>query len=656
MPPLMVPSAGGPVAGSLARHYRSWKKSGTTRYILDTVKHGFRLPLASFPPHIVCHSRPLSPDHHAFVRSEITRLLSENAIEICSVTPHIVCPVTVVSKKSGKFRTCVNYKPLNHFIQAPKFRYDGLPVVSEMAREGDWMVTLDLKDGFHHVGIAREHQTLLGFEFEGTYYRFVVLPFGLAVSPWAFTRLVRAMVTQLRAKGMRITAYMDDLLLFLDKDMTEAQRLDVVDLLLGSLASFGWHVNMDKSSLVPAQVAEYLGMIIDCQSEPVIRIPKAKITTIRHEVGRCLSLDSRGRLSARQLARAVGLCQSVTRAVLPGRLLLRSCYQCLSQKASWESLIHLTPQAREDLVWWLRSLKQWNGRATTPKIFTHTIITDASRTGWGAVCGDKIARGGFTPKYQESSSNTRELLAVFLAVKSFLQDIRGSRLRILTDNVTTVAYVNHFGGRWPELTEIATALHKECLRAGVEIHAEHLPGVQNQQADALSRSFDRNDWMLNAGLFRRLDALWGPHTVDRFASFLNAHCPRYNSYLPDPSCEAVDAFSQNWKGENNWVNPPFRLLPKVLRHLQACQAVATVISPIWPSQPWFNDLLAMCTDLPEVLPNRKDSFLPGSTGNVEPRKNPKWRFAAFRLSGAPGLRLGQATVRRYLQLMEVLSI
>ena len=34
----------------------------------------------------------------------------------------------------------------------------------------------------------------------------------------------------------------------------------------------------------------------------------------------------------------------------------------------------------------------------------------------------------------------------------------------------------------------------------------------------LSRELDTSDWQLNPRLFRYLNKLWGPHTIDRFAT------------------------------------------------------------------------------------------------------------------------------------------
>nr|XP_006819126.1 PREDICTED: uncharacterized protein LOC102809450 [Saccoglossus kowalevskii] len=50
-----------------------------------------------------------------------------------------------------------------------------------------------------------------------------------------------------------------------------------------------------------------------------------------------------------------------------------------------------------------------------------------------------------------------------------------------------------------------------------------------------------------------LDKIWGPHSIDRFASCHNAQLPRFNSAAWNPGTEAVDAFCQNWSTENNWI-------------------------------------------------------------------------------------------------------
>ena len=89
--------------------------------------------------------------------------------------------------------------------------------------------------------------------------------------------------------------------------------------------------------------------------------------------------------------------------------------------------------------------------------------------------------------------------------------------------------------------------------------------------DALSKFHDGDDWMLNSKYFRILDKLWGPHTFDRFASATNKQCEKFNSRFWCPASAGVNALAYNWVGQNNWVNPPYALIGRVLLHMKCLQ-------------------------------------------------------------------------------------
>jgi len=94
---------------------------------------------------------------------------------------------------------------------------------------------------------------------------------------------------------------------------------------------------------------------------------------------------------------------------------------------------------------------------------------------------------------------------------------------------------------------------------------EWLPRCQNEKVAYLSRIFDLGDWSVNPALFRLVDSRWGPHTVDRFASYYNAQVERFNSRFWNPGTEAADAFTQDWSNDNNWQCPPVSLIVRVVR-------------------------------------------------------------------------------------------
>lgn len=83
--------------------------------------------------------------------------------------------------------------------------------------------------------------------------------------------------------------------------------------------------------------------------------------------------------------------------------------------------------------------------------------------------------------------------------------------------------------------------------------------------------------------FKFMNDLWGPYTIDRFANFHNTKLKRFNSLFWNPDSLAVDAFTQNWENENNWLVPPIFSVIRCIKHLIYCKARGTLIIPKWKS-------------------------------------------------------------------------
>ena len=82
-------------------------------------------------------------------------------------------------------------------------------------------------------------------------------------------------------------------------------------------------------------------------------------------------------------------------------------------------------------------------------------------------------------------------------------------------------------------------------------------------------------------MFQWLNTLWVPFTVDRFATWYNTKCIRFNSRFWNPGSEGVDAFIQNWQGENNWVVPPPSQIIRAWCHFELCKDKGVLIIPLW---------------------------------------------------------------------------
>lgn len=320
-------------------------------------------------------------------------------------------------------------------------------------------------------------------------------------------------------------------------------------------------MNYEKSSLTPEPVKEYLGFIVFSEGksgQPEISIPKRKLRKLRHELSRLMKKDC---ISPRTLAKVAGVCVSMTKAILTGKLMLRSVYRLLSSKSSWSDILTLNDSVKSDLNWWRTSVQGWNGTVLIPTPVQAQIFTDASHIAWGGVYNNNYAQGFWPNRIAHKSSNFRELLIVRLVLESFLPKVREKHIQIVSDNISTVAHLNHLGGPCYDLNQIAAGIWDLALQHNVTISAKHIPSQLNCVPDRLSRLNPLYEWQLHPGLFNLLDSVWGPHEVDRFATMANTQLPVYNSSFLDPYTSGVDALAQqDWTSLNNFVNAPFRLL------------------------------------------------------------------------------------------------
>lgn len=131
-------------------------------------------------------------------------------------------------------------------------------------------------------------------------------------------------------------------------------------------------------------------------------------------------------------------------------------------------------------MWWSTQLHMWNSRDVSPQVPDMTINTDASLTGWEAVCDRVCTEGLWSPKERRLHINHLELLASSFAVQSFTKDKRNICIHLQMDNNTAHFYVSRMGGLSLSLMGQACCLWHQCLQRGITLSAEHLPGLNNQ--------------------------------------------------------------------------------------------------------------------------------------------------------------------------------
>ena len=105
------------------------------------------------------------------------------------------------------------------------------------------------------------------------------------------------------------------------------------------------------------------------------------------------------------------------------------------------------------------------------------------------------------------------------------------------------------------------------------------------------------DYSVAREVFDECQAAWGACVIDAFASEATALLPRFWAETPTLGAEAVDAFAQEWRGERAWAHPPPHMLPQLAQLLrERPEAEAYVVTPFWPGEAWFAELLALCDE------------------------------------------------------------
>lgn len=117
-------------------------------------------------------------------------------------------------------------------------RYENLKY---LIREDDFLVKVDLQDAFLAVPVFQEHQKFLKFRSKGVMYQYVCLPFGLSSSLRFFTRILKPLVARLRAIGIGLIIYLDDILILAASREEAIHNLRIfVDLLLSAGFLMSW--------------------------------------------------------------------------------------------------------------------------------------------------------------------------------------------------------------------------------------------------------------------------------------------------------------------------------------------------------------------------------------------------------------------------------
>ena len=149
----------------------------------------------------------------------------------------------------------------------------------------------------------------------------------------------------------------------------------------------------------------------------------------------------------------------------------------------------------------------------------------------------------------------------------------------------------------------------------------------------MSRFFKDNiEWSFVPKIVDQLCAEFFTPEIDLFTSRLNDQVDNYFSRFPDHRSQEIDDLSQSWEFFKVYAFPPFCLIARILHKVDTECEDAILISPFWPTKPWFAVLSQMLVTTPIISPPSDFSlYLPLQTRQTHPLY-PKLRLAEAILS------------------------
>lgn len=268
------------------------------------------------------------------------------------------------------------------------------------------------------------------------------------------------------------------------------------------------------------------------------------------------------------------------------------------------------------------------------------IYTDASDRSGAGFCTEilwKIVRRTWTKSEAKRGSTWRELKAIEVTLDMFKVEFQGKNVKVYTDNQNAVRIIE-VGSMKSDLHNVAFAIFKICMLSRISLEVCWIPRNVNVIADFFSKMYDADDWGIDDRIFKLFNRKWGPFTCDLFANSSNFIVKKFYSKFVDGVSTGIDAFSFDWKFDNNWIVPPVRLISKVIYHLFACKATGVLVAPKWTYSPFwssivnndgtFKDVVKECVEFKEA----SRFFVRGSQRNsVFPEKNVVFNVVVLRL-------------------------
>ena len=414
------------------------------------------------------NTRPYHPALHklAVADEEIDKMLKMGIIRP-SASPW-ASPITLVPKKDGSTRFCIDYRKVNAVTEKDRWPLPHIQEIFDQMGGSAIFSTMDMRSGYWQVPLSKEAIPKTAFVCHRGQFEFLRVPFGLANAPSHYQRIM----TQVLGKyiGKFVMVFLDDIVVY-SKDTK--QHLEHLNLVFEALSGAHLTVKESKCTFFKTEV-DLLGYIVGAdglKAQPTKtnaiekQPPPSDITALRRFLGMATYY--------RQLV------PEFSKIAEPLNKLTRKDVPFVWGKAQQTAFVTLKGELASDRIMAFPQLNK-----------PYILYTDACDYAIGAILCQEDENGCERPIQYLSAQLTstqrkwatieKEAFAVIYALKKLRPYLLGADFTVYTDHKPLLSF---FVGEVKNTKIQRWAI----LIAEYGARIKYRPGQNNVRADMLSR-------------------------------------------------------------------------------------------------------------------------------------------------------------------------
>lgn len=358
---------------------------------------------------------------------------------------------------------------------------DAISMIRAQGR-GCYLYGLDLERAYRQLRSDPLDWPLLGLCWDSNLYFDVAIPFGIRWGAMACSRTTEAICHIHTSQGHSSLCYIDDF--FGVSPPALDQALQGFHNLKALLIELGVKEATEKAQ-PPTTKMFWIGVEFDSMAM-VMRVPYFRI---EETLDLASTWINRKNATRRHLQQLLGKLFYISQCVRPARLFVSRMLDTL-RAAPHQGVINLSLEFKQDLLWFLRFLPDYNGiHLIDVPTANETVELDSCLTGCGGVHNGQFYHTTF-PSFILNEHRPichLEMLNIVVAVKLWAPKWKNNTVTLFCDNAPAINVLSSGRGRDSFLLQCAREIWLLSAKFDFVIKATHMPGSDMTTADALSR-------------------------------------------------------------------------------------------------------------------------------------------------------------------------